>query len=450
MNFYFLGFEVLHKDQNTAVDEFRKARDAAQMAFGVVPEASDKILASKILVTASFDEFSENLETALTLSSKYLDRMNSLPEVVKASEFIYSPEKSLGKRMLSLTGTSKREDILHGVAEINKSVYDFFNGKLENDLNIVPVIRFGKYHINPIFTMVLQRKPVLIADIEKSVSAFISVTICKNHLFAALGHESGSSMINDILAINLETGHKTHLLGHKGIVLEVCSNQKFLFSASYDKEIIVWDLEKFHPVKVLSGHTGSVRSLCVSETRLFSGSADKTVRVWSLDTLECEHTEIFEDAITKVTCSRRKFLFVLHGLFSVQIWDIKKMAKLQEITTRDCQFVNVIANDNNLFVPAKSKEGRLVHCYNLGSLTLDATIKEPGVNLVKFYNSPYIYIGDKTIRMINTKSQRLVLEKEVSVYGQSCDKIRYMTIHDAELFVLAQNVTQNSNVLLKY
>jgi len=449
------GFGVLHQDEKTAKEEFNKARNAAQMAFGVVADIKDKILATKILVTSTFHEFNDNLKTAESLCNKYLERLNTLPEVTRACEVIFSPEKSFGSKMFSLSGKEKREDILQGVADINKCVYDYFKDHLLGEVKVISVVRFGKYHINPITDMVLHRNPVLVCELDKTFSHFISVTISKDYIFAALGNVAGSAamsnLTNDILAISLATGKVSHLLGHKEIVLDICSNNKNLFSGAYDKDIIVWDLETFQPLKVLSEHKGSVRSVCVSEKYLFSASTDNTIRVWELETYKCIHILETELPVGKVTCSRRKFLFLINGRNNIQIWDVNKFSKLHEFTVSG-QPTNLIANDNVMYIPSKDMDQELILSYNLGSMTLANTLKEPIRNVTKTYNSPYIFCGNEKIRMLSTTSQRLIYEKEVRLFNERllCGKVKFMAVNDTYLYVLCEHEESGRNFILRY
>ena len=445
------GFQVLLKDSSTAKDEFRKARDAAQMAFGVVADTTDKVLATKILVTSTFYEFNDNAETAKSLCCKYLERMNILPEVIRSCEMIFTPQKSLGTKILSINGKSKREDILQGVAEINKCVWVYLTGYFKVDMT-PPVIRFDKYHINPITDMVLQRQPVLVVELEKLLSGFISVTMSGNYIFAALGQISGSTVTNDIIAINLSTKGIAHLLGHHGLVLSVCSNKTFLFSASYDRDILVWNIDTLKPIKKLSGHTGSVRSLCLSDTYLFSGSSDTTIRVWDYysNDMDCIKQLEISQAVSHISCSRRKFLFCLKGAGNVQIWDVTKFIVLHELNT-NTNITNIIANDSHMYLPTKSKDGHFIQCWNLGSLTFTANIQESGQNITKYYNAPYLFCGNDRIKMVSVASQKLITEQNVVLEGRRVvsNKIKYIWMNDCELFVLCETST-GRNLIVKY
>ncbi len=105
------------------------------------------------------------------------------------------------------------------------------------------------------------------------------------------------------------------LRGHEDAVRSVVLNTTttLLFSASYDKTTIIWDLDiagrKATVRHTLQGHTSSVNSisLCPDERLIVSGSWDFTVLVWEVATgqqvrqLE-GHTYIVQSARWAIYC----------------------------------------------------------------------------------------------------------------------------------------------------
>ena len=379
----FSGFELLSKDLTVAREEFRKARDAAQMAFGVVPETTDKILATKIMVTSAFYEFQDNVETARTLCAKYLDRVNTMPEVTRACEVMYTPQKSVAGRLLSMGGKAKRSDILQNAAEVNISVWNYMRDLLMTNFETPPSIRFGSYRVNPINDLVLMRRPSVVAEVEKCVSNFISVCMTPEYVFAAVGQTSELQETNAILALNLKTCKVTHLMVHEKTVMSVDYDGQNLCSGSADKSIVIWDLQTLAPSKIIQEHEGSIRSLCHTDEYLISGSSDSTIRFWKLDNnYECYKSIMTGAPVMVVRASRRKFLFCITGVSTVQIWDMTKFIILHEINTSsygratvpNVNCPDIVANDNFMVVPVKSEDGEHVQCWNLGSLSLSGCI----------------------------------------------------------------------------
>ncbi len=77
------------------------------------------------------------------------------------------------------------------------------------------------------------------------------------------------------------------LEGHKGWVNGLALDDQKLYSASFDKTILVWDLKSLStssqtvkPEAIWQQHTSSVEAICVDKTNVYSGSADGTVIVW--------------------------------------------------------------------------------------------------------------------------------------------------------------------------
>jgi len=78
------------------------------------------------------------------------------------------------------------------------------------------------------------------------------------------------------------------LTGHSGGVLRVAvsGDGRRAVSASHDRTLKVWDLEKGRELRTLTGHSDELRDVVVTEDgRLaVSASKDKTLKVWDLDT----------------------------------------------------------------------------------------------------------------------------------------------------------------------
>merc|ERR1712113_755443 len=86
---------------------------------------------------------------------------------------------------------------------------------------------------------------------------------------------------------------KGSLAGHGGWVTQIATNPQFpdmLISSSRDKTLIIWQLNRDgeaygHPMKRLKGHNHFVSDVVVSSCGQFcvSASWDKTLRLWDLE-----------------------------------------------------------------------------------------------------------------------------------------------------------------------
>ncbi len=91
---------------------------------------------------------------------------------------------------------------------------------------------------------------------------------------------------------NLERGENVLvLIGHEGWVrsVAVTPNGRWALSASSDRTIRVWDLKKGKSVAILTGHEDQVNAVAVTADGCWaiSASSDRTVRVWNVRQEEC-------------------------------------------------------------------------------------------------------------------------------------------------------------------
>ncbi|MGV3483054.1 MAG: c-type cytochrome domain-containing protein [Planctomycetaceae bacterium] len=107
-----------------------------------------------------------------------------------------------------------------------------------------------------------------------------------------------------------ETGAlRTAFEGHEDVIqVAIFSpDEKSIATASYDHEIILWDVATAQPKQRFAGHNGAVYALAFSPDGrvLVSGCADETVKVWDvdsgqrLDTMSQPTDEVFSVAVTR-------------------------------------------------------------------------------------------------------------------------------------------------------
>ena len=68
----------------------------------------------------------------------------------------------------------------------------------------------------------------------------------------------------------------------------ISSNNRWIVSGSFNKTILIWDIETGEELKILKGHDAEVESIAISPNnrRIISGSYDKTIRIWDIETNE--------------------------------------------------------------------------------------------------------------------------------------------------------------------
>lgn len=76
---------------------------------------------------------------------------------------------------------------------------------------------------------------------------------------------------------------------------------RWLLSASADKTVKVWDLDRYDLIASLEGHSNSVQALAITGDGRFaiSASEDRTLKLWDLKSHLLVHT--FESARLKDT-----------------------------------------------------------------------------------------------------------------------------------------------------
>ncbi len=100
----------------------------------------------------------------------------------------------------------------------------------------------------------------------------------------------------------------TEMIGHSDVmqVAIFSPDERTVATASYDRDIALWDAESGSMLRTIRGHNGAVNSLAFSAdgSVLVSGSADETVKVWHaasgrrLDTMSQPTGEVHAVAIT--------------------------------------------------------------------------------------------------------------------------------------------------------
>jgi WD40 repeat protein len=130
---------------------------------------------------------------------------------------------------------------------------------------------------------------------------------------------------------DIEKGETVHTLeGHTSLVnaVAVTPDGRLAVSASGDRTLKVWDIEKGEAVRTLEGHTGWIRAVAVTpDGRLaVSASGDQTLKVWDIEKGETVHTlEGHTDWINAVAVTPDGRLAVsASDDRTLKVWDIEK------------------------------------------------------------------------------------------------------------------------------
>lgn len=120
------------------------------------------------------------------------------------------------------------------------------------------------------------------------------------------------------------------MIAHKGSILDIqySVDGNFLFTASTDKTICMWDTPTLTRVKKLKGH-GNIVNCCHTSRRgpqlLCSGGDDCSLRIWDLRTRKCSLTYKDKYQILAVTFNENSDQVVFGGIDNlIKVYDLRK------------------------------------------------------------------------------------------------------------------------------
>jgi hypothetical protein len=404
------GYELFLKDPVEAKKEFTKARDAAQMAFGVVAETTDKLLATKILLASAMHEFDDKIDTAISLSLKYVSRLNSLPQIVDlCGTFL---RKGVGSRFGAISSEKKLE-LLKGVSEINRNVWEFVKrNDPEFDETKWPAVRCGDRQLHAVFELLPVRDFQELMRDDSGLGTPVAMVVCSKKLFISRSSPNNqtSENANCIEVIDLDSDAVTMLTGHSGFIFALVAAGNRVFSCSYDKSILVWDASSLSLVQKLGEHDGAVRSLATNSTMVFSAGSDKVIKCWDLATLGCVIT------LSGHTCPISLLAFQ-HHLFSyapgegIRVWHVKTW-----------NVISTVPDLGNVASIQCSLQSKLfVHCgldvkvFNLGSGREEETIKNVGTVSLRFPGRKIIGFSGDNMYFYDLQTSKCLLNQAVKL-----------------------------------
>ncbi|OMJ92492.1 hypothetical protein SteCoe_4727 [Stentor coeruleus] len=149
------------------------------------------------------------------------------------------------------------------------------------------------------------------------------------------------------------TGDEKIMHGHSDDVLCLCvAKNKFLFSGSQDKLVIMWDLETFKEYHVFKEHTAWVTALayCNRSNFVASGSQDSRIIIWNIDFLRIEF--ILSEHTMKITSLkfRDDGHYLISGSFdnSFIVWNIIERRLESKIVGHTQNIIQVAMQDSSI------------------------------------------------------------------------------------------------------
>lgn len=84
-----------------------------------------------------------------------------------------------------------------------------------------------------------------------------------------------------LVAVHKQNLNQPQILeSHAGTIWGMDQDDRFLYTGSVDKSVMVWDKRDMRVVRVLTGHRSNVQRVCVGGPYLFSASTDLSVIAW--------------------------------------------------------------------------------------------------------------------------------------------------------------------------
>ncbi len=157
---------------------------------------------------------------------------------------------------------------------------------------------------------------------------------------------------------DVRNGKNQTLTGHSMPILDVAtlSNQPYCCSASRDRSLRVWNLQKSSCIATLTGHNDWVSSVVFTPSgdRIISGSFDRTIRIWEVASFSCIHTiEGHSNWVQKlaITPDGQKLISIGQDR-SIRLWDIASWQLIQSMEGHSGDIVDIAMTSNELVTAA--------------------------------------------------------------------------------------------------
>lgn len=151
--------------------------------------------------------------------------------------------------------------------------------------------------------------------------------------------------------------------GHKGAVLDAhfYGAGDYIFSASTDKNLIIWDAKTGARMKKLKGHQSIVNACCPcrdqSKALLCSVSDDKTIRIW--DTRKRQVSSVIKENYQLTACifNESADQVIVGGIENlIKVYDLRKNKLLYTMPGHFDTITGLALSPNGNFVLSNSMD----------------------------------------------------------------------------------------------
>ncbi|EIW51804.1 WD40 repeat-like protein [Trametes versicolor FP-101664 SS1] len=134
---------------------------------------------------------------------------------------------------------------------------------------------------------------------------------------------------------DLATGAVIRVLDgvHESSVLSICVHRGLLASASSDRRVVIWDLAKSVPLKIIRDHEDSVLCVRFDDHRLVSCSKDRTVRTYlfGVSDITRQHVLGAHRAAVNAVAISGNYIVSVSGDRSLRVWNAETGALLHTL-----------------------------------------------------------------------------------------------------------------------
>eukprot|EP00005_Dracoamoeba_jomungandri_P011134 CAMPEP_0174267342 /NCGR_PEP_ID=MMETSP0439-20130205/33279_1 /TAXON_ID=0 /ORGANISM="Stereomyxa ramosa, Strain Chinc5" /LENGTH=365 /DNA_ID=CAMNT_0015354781 /DNA_START=520 /DNA_END=1617 /DNA_ORIENTATION=+ len=207
------------------------------------------------------------------------------------------------------------------------------------------------------------------------------------------------------------------LTAHEDTVEALVADDKYVYSASWDNTIKLWDTRTMQGVHTLTCNS-DVRELLIDDNYLYSGCGAGTIQVWDLEKLQC--TQVVrkhnDDVLTLQMCEGR--LFSGSSDSTIRVWDVGKDPPFEDDNT-------------NEFSEGEEKEPFLKNQRAPTLTCLDTLTGHNNWVFALAYCSPYVFSGssDHTIKVWSAATLKCV-----STLNGHSDQVRALSVANGNLF----------------
>ena len=164
----------------------------------------------------------------------------------------------------------------------------------------------------------------------------------------------------------------TSLEGHGDRVNGVYADDEYVYTCARDNTARVWDRATFEEVAVLEGHTDYVWDVYADETRIYTASRDGTVRIWDRTTFE--EVTVLEGHSGDVTFvyADDERIYTASADRTARVWDKEDPSQVTELEGHTGNVRTVLVDGDRLYTASYDGTVRVWDRVDLSPVSLIA------------------------------------------------------------------------------